>query len=135
VIFIAMFSAFITAPLSLLSDWIIHHIVAAPTAERSSNGSSKLVSVFPAESAVIIQHTRKSSMDSLHKYDLIVLKELTEIKGEIMKYRNSLHDDDHKEEFDCKFIPFSLFSLFPLFSPFSPFSPFLVCVVLPLYFS
>jgi predicted XRE-type DNA-binding protein len=58
VVFVAVISAFITAPLSLLSDWVIHHILAAPDEDptmlnkkkRKNHFQSTVLSIFPLES-------------------------------------------------------------------------------------
>jgi hypothetical protein len=140
VIFVAILSALITTPLAILTDWIILHILAAPTLdnededfsfnETKKSRKAKILSIFPAGSgkALISSSTeeskrdqrshsevRRSSMERHAKFDKIISKELKQLKEEIVHYRAKLEMEYEREEFDCEFVIFLSFLL--LFLP------------------
>jgi hypothetical protein len=137
VIFVAILSALITTPLAILTDWIILHILAAPTLdneeedfsfnETKKSRKSKILSIFPAGTgkALISSSTeeskrdqrshsevRRSSMERHAKYDRAISKELKQLKEEIVHYRAKLELEYEREEFDCEFVAFLFFCCF-----------------------
>jgi len=107
VLFVAIFCAIISTPIALLVDWILLHIIAAPTLERIDSDTTSLFDakqfssiVFPGDS---IHNDNPSISQKLsgtimsQKNDLCLLSSFQMLTTEIQIYKNKLSQSEASE--------------------------------------
>jgi hypothetical protein len=117
VIFVAIFSALMSTPISLLADWVIMRVLAAPTISRFFLKSSNLkysISQRPNDDSndlVVVpsgSESRKVILADTVKSNEIVAKarsEFVELCRVLKVYRANLNESSQLFEFDGKFSP------------------------------
>jgi hypothetical protein len=104
-LFVAIFSGLVSAPLAVLVDWIIHHILSAPnipTISPFKNGMegdelliSRGLSILPIEKNTILIANKNSFFLSSLKRSLSVVLRRSSTTMIIEKYRNFIDRDYH----------------------------------------
>jgi hypothetical protein len=118
-LFVAIFSGLISAPVAMMMDWLIHHILAAPTSSESYFARNlslrKLGKVENAETELAIfpvtnEKTNKNNItQSSEEVDDLVEKDVNDLLNELLDYQKTITDPVHKEEFDREFLIFHFF--------------------------
>jgi len=106
VLFVAIFCAIISTPIALLVDWILLHIIAAPTLEQIDSETTSLFDTKQMSSIVIPADIDTSSasqkligITTKHKHDLSILSSFQKLLTEIQVYRSKLNQSE-RSEFD-----------------------------------
>jgi len=102
VLFVAIFCAIISTPIALLVDWILLHIVAAPTLQQIDSETTTLFDVKQFSSVVIpvdsstnnTSSHNLSGMEMSRKHDLSILSSFHMLLTEIQNYRSKLNKSD-----------------------------------------
>jgi hypothetical protein len=115
VMFVAIFSAFVSAPAAILADWIIQNVLAAPLLHQKSQAVKVVTAVdgfFQEEGAanaagegelgVVGKQFLSFERDILQqeKIQQRVLKEFAELKTALLAYRGQLQFDYEVKEFN-----------------------------------
>jgi hypothetical protein len=112
VIFVAIFSAVASTPISLFADRIILSILAAPSALAPiSNKEVKVevnLSIFPTRSSNHESPTNNSEMTQLKSSRTVAERSLSQLTKELLHYRaNVVSDEVNRREFNGKSGPTS----------------------------
>jgi hypothetical protein len=105
ILFVAIFCAIISTPIALLVDWILLHIIAAPTlqpidSETTSLFDAKQLSsiVFPVDDGTYNNTPQKlSGMRTSLTHDLSILSSFQMLTTEIQAYRSKLTQSEANE--------------------------------------
>eukprot|EP01034_Spumella_vulgaris_P023652 gene23652-biopygen20523 len=107
ILFVAIFSAIISTPIALASDWVLRHILSANTNRKASKVGSmrstfrQFTGVQSAEGEVGQQNDRRSRMrPQLVSTIFVAQAELRKLSTELRGYRDDL-TETQKEEFDA----------------------------------
>jgi sugar lactone lactonase YvrE len=108
-LFVAIFSGLVSAPLAICVDWIIHNFLSAP------NGSSS-VDVFPSSQQMkekkelailpvtvddeINNSVLFSSSKNRDSYQIEAEKDYQRLRNELFFYRGTIIDEEHRSEID-----------------------------------
>jgi hypothetical protein len=109
VLFVAIFCAIISTPIALLVDWILLHIIAAPTLQKIDSETTSLFDMRQMSSIIIPTDSTNNDTFSTsqkligivtkQKQDLSILSSFQMLLTEIQVYRSKL-DQSEKSEFD-----------------------------------
>jgi hypothetical protein len=86
VLFVALFSALIGAPIIVFISWIIHNILCASSTKSPNNG-------------LMLSMSKKHPVKDSHHFFIAALKEMSQLLEEIKKFREKLAQSD-RIEFD-----------------------------------
>jgi hypothetical protein len=101
-LFVAIFSGLVSAPLAICVDWIIYNLLSAP------NGSSA-VDVFPGseqltekkEVAILPSDTSLTfTSNSRERHQIAAEKDYQRLKHELFLYRRNTTDEEHRREIE-----------------------------------
>jgi hypothetical protein len=122
VLFVAIFSALVSTPLALAVDWILHRILAAPTLDGSVDNDENedqgdresafvraLTEEPPARPPPLLSlqsfrapNGGRAAFAAVSKYRQLVENDFEQLLKELLEYRGSVTNLDHRREFDCK---------------------------------
>jgi hypothetical protein len=99
-LFVAIFSGLVSAPLAICVDWIINNVLSAP------NGSNA-IDVFPSgqqtkesKELAILPSDAVDEMSNHHseRHQIAAEKDYQRLKHELFYYRQSIKDEEYREE-------------------------------------
>ena len=104
VLFVAIFCAIVSTPIALLVDWIILHIIAAPTLQLTPI-DSETISMFETQqlSSVVIPVDNSMTMTTSPKDEFSIISLFQELLKQIQLYRSKLNQSE-VIEFNGKFL-------------------------------
>jgi hypothetical protein len=117
ILFVAVFSGLVSAPLAVLVDWIILHILSAPDTNelrvQNLNGEGekafmkdKNVSILPVNERINDESKEKQfsfriTSTAIEKYSQLVENDYQNLLKELLYYRNTIsRNEQHRQELD-----------------------------------
>jgi len=106
VLFVAIFCAIISTPIALLVDWILLHIIAAPTLQQINSDTTSLFDakqlssvVFPVDDGTYNNTSQRlSGTRTTLTHDLSILSSFQMLTTEIQVYRSTLIQSEANEK-------------------------------------
>jgi hypothetical protein len=113
VLFVAIFCAIVSTPIALLVDWIILHIIAAPTLQQAPI-DSETMSMFETKqlSSVVIPVDNSMGMATSQNDEFFIISLFQELLKQIQLYRSKLSKSEAIEFNGKFFISYIIFLLF-----------------------
>jgi hypothetical protein len=126
IVFVAVFSALLSTPIALFSDWLLQNVLSAPTVKFTSTQAvfqhqehdfhvkppsipssvTSLVSIVPSGVGSTRRGAQWQIFDNKNrdilKFEQLSQADLKSLTAELSLYRLSLNDTD-RQEFDCEF--------------------------------
>jgi hypothetical protein len=102
ILFVAIFSAIISTPIALVSDWVVRHILSASTISKGGvKVASSAQSDTPTRTASITRDRRVGLKLTALSTVFAAQTELNALFAELSQYREGL-TDTQRVEFDCE---------------------------------
>jgi hypothetical protein len=137
-LFVAIFSAVVTAPIAMGTNWVVQNFLAAPDEgiltrnnkninnERMKKSDSQRIvpsnQVFPSSSSEAVTPIRRkaslldyifrrqnSTMIMMNLHRENVERDYANLVKDLLNYRSQIRDEKHRQEVDCKFVLFVFF--------------------------